>query len=124
MSVSPQDELEEAWKALKINRGGKGKRAQLVGQVFGRLTVMSEAGSNRHGKAMWQCTCSCGKSKTTTGALLQSGRVRSCGCIRKEKALQAAARPPKKRRRLHPLIVAARRIARERATGVRDEEEE
>lgn len=32
----------------------------------------------------WEVLCDCGKSKTTRGDLLRSGRVKSCGCLHEE----------------------------------------
>lgn len=49
-----------------------------VGQVFGKLTVLSRVGSRR-GKAAWLCHCECGKDKIVTGGALAEGQI-SCGC--------------------------------------------
>lgn len=55
------------------------KIRDLTGQVFGKLTVVSFAGSNGR-KAMWSCKCECGNEKTVTGNNLTSGNTKSCGC--------------------------------------------
>lgn len=52
----------------------------LVGSVFGRLTVTSYSGSLR-GQAQWLCLCSCGQSATVPTQRLRSGKTKSCGCI-------------------------------------------
>jgi hypothetical protein len=50
----------------------------LVGRVFGRLTVERYAGGGR-----WFCNCSCGKSVATpTSHSLLNGSSSSCGCLR------------------------------------------
>lgn len=54
----------------------------LVGQTFGRLTVVELANKNKHGAVMWLCRCSCGKPHILVGHSLTSGGVTSCGCLR------------------------------------------
>ena len=56
----------------------------LTGQVFGRLTVLKREGSDKHGKAMWLCQCSCGNQKVINGASLRRGLTVSCGCKKAE----------------------------------------
>ena len=51
----------------------------LAGMVFGSLTVEKLVGRNRHGLAVWQCLCSCGRAHEATGSLLTRGHVTSCG---------------------------------------------
>lgn len=56
----------------------------LVGQKFGRLTVVSRAGSSRHNKALWRTLCECGEESVTETGALRSGAVQSCGCLKAE----------------------------------------
>lgn len=65
------------------------KRLNLLGKTFGRLTVESCAGPDKHGKVCWRCVCSCGNGSTVTGSQLTTGKTRSCGCLQKEAARQA-----------------------------------
>jgi hypothetical protein len=65
----------------------------LLGQVFGRLTVIGDAGSTRHGKRRWLCRCECGQSATVIGSQLRSGRTRSCGCLHRERAAEMGRQP-------------------------------
>lgn len=60
----------------------------LVGQTFGRLTVLGPAPkSGRYRK--WVCQCSCGSDpKIFTTHALQRG-VQSCGCLRVDRLLEA-----------------------------------
>lgn len=53
----------------------------LSGRVFARLTVLSRAGSTKHGQATWLCRCVCGKDYTARGHELTSGHTKSCGCM-------------------------------------------
>lgn len=55
----------------------------LSGDLFGRLTVLSRS-ENQGGKSMWLCRCSCGETSTVRGTHLNSGRVKSCGCLERE----------------------------------------
>ena len=55
---------------------------ELSGQRFGMLTVLSRAGNDRHGKALWLCRCDCGAEKNILGANLLRGHSKSCGCTR------------------------------------------
>jgi len=61
-----------------------------IGQRYGRLVVIEKAPS-KHGSARWWCLCDCGKKKNVSGSCLQQGRVKSCGCLRKEICKQRAA---------------------------------
>lgn len=62
----------------------------LIGQRFGRLTVISyneEVSSQKKGtNSYWNCKCDCGNEKVVRGTLLKSGNTISCGCYHREKA--------------------------------------
>lgn len=53
----------------------------LMGLKFGRLTVISRNGSNRRGRALWLCRCSCGTEINASADHLQAAHTRSCGCF-------------------------------------------
>lgn len=55
-----------------------------VGDKFSRLKVVSFAGSNKHHKRVWECTCVCGGSATVTTSDLNNGHTQSCGCFNLE----------------------------------------
>lgn len=57
----------------------------LIGQKFGRLTVVEFCGIKDH-KARWKCACDCGLSVIATTGNLRSGNTKSCGCLRREEA--------------------------------------
>lgn len=59
-----------------------GKVKNLLGQTFGRLTVLTLARIEK--RAIWACSCSCGKIVEVTGNSLCSGNTSSCGCLHTE----------------------------------------
>ena len=64
------------------------QREDLIGQKFGRLTVISlnEEVSKQKKKSHWNCRCECGNEKVIYGKSLKNGSTTSCGCYQKEKA--------------------------------------
>lgn len=56
------------------------RKLDLTGQIFGRLTVISEAPSI-NGRTRWNCLCSCGICLVVKAASLRSGNTKSCGCL-------------------------------------------
>ena len=58
----------------------------LSGRIFGRLTVVSRDSADKHGKPKWRCLCECGAVISALGHSLKRGRVKSCGCLRRESA--------------------------------------
>ena len=59
----------------------------LVGQVFGRLTVIRFGGRTEKGRfALWECGCSCGARVTVRASRLRRGESKSCGCLQRELA--------------------------------------
>ena len=60
----------------------------LIGQKFGRLTVVSRAENSispsGSQKVMWNCLCECGNSVSVRASSLQMGVTNSCGCLHKE----------------------------------------
>ena len=63
----------------------RGKRVELLGQRYGRLTVLKFSGTNISGNAIWKCRCDCGVEFCTLGVYLTTGRTKSCGCLRSER---------------------------------------
>lgn len=61
----------------------------LKGQRFGKLVVLSRAGTTNTGQASWLCQCDCGNKTIVAGyELRRTGRngTKSCGCLRSEVA--------------------------------------
>lgn len=57
------------------------RKIDRTGHVYGRLTVIEEAG-RRNKRLLWRCRCECGNEVVTLGGTLQSGGITSCGCKR------------------------------------------
>ena len=60
-----------------------GKRRDLVGQRFDRLTVIAFA-YVKNRERYWICQCTCGTEKVVYGYSLTSGHTKSCGCLRND----------------------------------------
>lgn len=57
------------------------KIKNLTGTIFGRLTVLNYSGhSDKYGRAVWHCQCSCGTLINVDSKSLLSGNTTSCGC--------------------------------------------
>jgi hypothetical protein len=84
----------------------------LVGQVFGRLTVLAPAADPPSSLRMWRCRCRCGQETDVLGQSLRRGQTQSCGCLRSERARARMAAlwsaVPANRRRPPPLMTLAR----------------
>lgn len=56
-----------------------GAPLNLVGEVFGTLSVVEKLGKQGTG-VLWKCRCSCGKEVPVRTDHLRSGKRTSCGC--------------------------------------------
>ncbi len=85
----------------------------LMGQQYGRLTVLAAAGIDSGGHRLWVVTCACtpGSRKEVAGSSLNSGRVNSCGCLQVE-SMRDLRRSGKLQRKfkLEPLEAAIRKF--------------
>lgn len=57
-----------------------GKMIDITGQIFGKLTVIENAGKLDGRRYFWKCQCECGNLIIKPGASLRSGNTKSCGC--------------------------------------------
>jgi len=62
-----------------------------IGMRFGRLTVIGPAEPSPSGQPRLECRCDCGKITRSHAADLPRGKVKSCGCLNREKSAQRAA---------------------------------
>lgn len=56
------------------------RSTNLIGQTFGRLTVIEKLTDRKHGNVVWRCQCSCGNIKDVPTNYLTNGHTTSCGC--------------------------------------------
>lgn len=61
-----------------------GARANLQGQVFGRLTARTLTAKRGGTHAYWLCSCLCGRETVVSATHLKTGHTTSCGCFRRE----------------------------------------
>ena len=59
------------------------RKISLIGKKFGRLTVLSDAGT-KGGRTYSNCLCDCGKIVVVSNKHLKSGHTKSCGCYKNE----------------------------------------
>lgn len=64
------------------------KRLELIGQVFGKLTVtkfigVKSIGLSNQKKSLWEAICECGNITIVIGGRLTNGTTKSCGCYKK-----------------------------------------
>lgn len=65
----------------------------LLGQRFGRLTVIAESDERTSwGSMKWVCKCDCGTIKTIDAQALKKGYTTSCGCYHKEELTKRATK--------------------------------
>ena len=60
----------------------------LLGQRFGRLTVIERMPNNIRKQAVWKCRCDCGSEVIVESGHLRSGHTQSCGCYGHERAAE------------------------------------
>ena len=71
--------------AIYLKRKPSPKRISLVGEKYGKLTVVSlNEEKTRNGVLFWNCLCECGNKYIARGSNLKSGKSTHCGCSRKE----------------------------------------
>lgn len=78
------------------------KERNIIGQKFGRLTVVSFHHANGYAK-YYLCQCDCGKTKIIYKGSIMSGRTYSCGCFRDER-IRETVRLPENFARLHRIL--------------------
>ncbi|NYD84340.1 hypothetical protein HD884_004453 [Ochrobactrum intermedium] len=60
-----------------------GRKTDIIGMTFGRLTVLNEVPKKNSGRR-YLCLCSCGTTKEIDGASMMHGGTQSCGCLSRE----------------------------------------
>ena len=65
------------------------RNVDLVGQKFGKLTVLSVAFIKKH--KFYNCKCECGNEKVVRGSSLVEGKTKSCGCVLRQRQKEHGA---------------------------------
>jgi hypothetical protein len=86
-SISLRSGNTQSCGCYKREQTSKRSRIDLIGQKFGRLTVLEDVGRQNR-KVVWRCLCDCGNTVNVIGQSLQNGNTKSCSCIRNEKTSQ------------------------------------
>ena len=91
------------------------KRVDMIDRVFGRLIVVDLHDITPLGQRRWLCLCECGQSSVAYGGHLRAGRIRSCGCLRRDVAPDRARDDAARAKlRAHNAAVRAERWESER----------
>lgn len=77
-----------------------GKRKELTGKRFGRLTVIEPVCSTKYGWT-WKCKCDCGNEIVAIGSNLK--KYKSCGCQGREQSSERLTTHGKSKSRLFPI---------------------
>lgn len=85
--------LRQGVSASCGHAGAEKRRSSLVGQTFGRLTVLRRIsyGDSSH-QTRWLCRCACGNETVVTTGNLKHGHTASCGCVQAEAQQSPEAR--------------------------------
>jgi hypothetical protein len=75
--------------------------SQIMGQRFGRLTVIGDAGQNKRTATKVLTRCECGTEKTLLLQTLRSGDTKSCGCYNLDSSRERATTHGLNRTPLH-----------------------
>ena len=81
-------------------------KIDLVGERFGRLTVLKEYPERIGGHVCWVCRCDCGMIKVVNGYCLRSGKVVSCRCYQRENASDVTRGKRRPRKTVNKIIAA------------------
>ena len=65
------------------------KLSEMLNKVFGYLTVISYAETNKSRNKVWLCQCVCGKTTKATTHVLRNGHTTSCGCKQHKKGVES-----------------------------------
>lgn len=87
---------------------------EVIGQKFGKLTIVGLANLDKNRNRRVSCTCDCGSNKITTYNKLSTGNIRSCGCLRIENANKqlerATSKNPNLLKKMEPRLATAKRV--------------
>lgn len=84
------------------------KHADMIGQTFGRWSVLSFSHRGEGGHARYLCLCECGKTKDVDFYTLKNGTSVSCGCLRDEKTAKRRTKHGAARSKIHMIWCSMR----------------
>ena len=67
---------------LQKDRTSEASFISLVGNKYGKLTVIERVENNRFGHVCYHCRCECGGETIVDATNLRNGNTNSCGCIK------------------------------------------
>ncbi len=73
--IQPHRKLPKDYKQQR----GKRQFIDLKDMKFGEWTVIKQVAGDNRDKWVWECQCSCGKTKNVRSSNLLAGLSRSCG---------------------------------------------
>lgn len=88
----PEDLLSEARLSAGIEEA---KMETMIGQKVGRWTILGEFRKGRF--LYYECRCDCGTLRDVKANSIRSGRSKSCGCLRRDRALDIISENSKSR---------------------------
>jgi hypothetical protein len=69
-------------KSCGCYRAALGRRMDLVGEKYNKLTVVSYSHrTENNSMSFYNCICDCGETTTVAHGALRSGSTKSCGCL-------------------------------------------
>jgi hypothetical protein len=60
-----------------------------TGKRFGKLVAIKQVGKNKSGYQLWLCKCDCGGESVVNYHNLKNNHTQSCGCLRRERTIEA-----------------------------------
>lgn len=61
------------------------KKDDMLNKTFGKLTVLKRVENYKDGHIRYLCRCNCGNETTIAGRDIRTSKIRSCGCLQKER---------------------------------------
>lgn len=84
------------------------KKIELAGKRFGKIKVLSRKGVEK-GSVIWNCVCDCGKEIEISTSRLNFGNVNSCGCVKRQRAIERNTTHGKSNTRLYEIWVGMKK---------------
>lgn len=69
------------------------RNIEMIGKRFGRLVVVEKTEQRKRRSVVWKCLCDCGNFFFAETRKLNEGKIKSCGCIIKERQHFAIGTP-------------------------------